>query len=327
MHDLTVVVCLYNARNYIIKCLDSLSNQSYKRFKLLIINDSSTDDSLSIVEDYLAKQSYLEYAVISLPVNKGTAYTRNYALSQVKSPLMLFFDADDIASPALIEKLITRIKEDAHCIAVSCHSKYIDTYSNHISGGIYLGPTSKEEFFWRAKSGKLIFMPICTLFNVRYAINAGGFVQEGFPNEIDIRYQDLSEDLDLWSRMSDFYKDDKYMITIPEVLFYYRKNTSSLSSSRTNLFAMQGKIRYVKFNLKRRRKGLGDITYIEYANSEEVKNKKSNFYKDISAYYYRQAGFYFVKKSYLKFIINMILSFRYNPKYILNKVKYNIIHL
>ena len=40
----------------------------------------------------------------------------------------------------------------------------------------------------------------------------------------------MSEDVDLWGRMSDFYKEGKYMITLPEVLFLYRKNTNSLSS-------------------------------------------------------------------------------------------------
>lgn len=319
---LTVVICLYNAEKYIIETLKSLEDQTFKEFKLLIIDDCSTDQSLHKVKEYLKNAPFKESKVIEFQENKGTAFIRNFALNEVETPLMMFFDADDVAKPNLIQKLYSKLHEDENTIAVSCYSSYIDSNSNKIKGGHYIGPTTKQDFFNRAESGKFILMPCTALFQREYAIKAGGYRMKGF-GDGSIRYQDLSEDLDLWSRMSDFYSENKVMLTIPEVLFYYRKNTNTLSASKDSLFAMQNKIRYIKFNLKRRRSGKLDIDFIDYMDSLSDKEKKQNYKKDISAYYYRKAGFLYVNKSYLKFISNMIRSIFYNPSYIIDKIKSN----
>ena len=128
----------------------------------------------------------------------------------------------------------------------------------------------------------------------------------------------------MWSRMSDFYKDGKIMITIPEVLFYYRKNTSSLSASKDSLIAMQTKIRFIKTNLKRRRNNKQDITFIEFLESLSLKEKFLNSLKDLSAFHYRKAGFLYVEKKYLGFLLNLFYSIILNPMYIVDKFKSNI---
>jgi len=319
--ELTVAICLYNAEKYIKETLDSLLNQTFQEFKLLIIDDCSTDNSLFIVEEYL-KNADIEYEIVRFEENKGTAFGRNYALNHVQTLLMLFFDADDIAKPNLLEKLYNKIQSNENIIAVSCYSKYIDMKSKKIAGGQYIGPKTKEEFFTKAEEGKLIFMLPPTIFKREYAIKAGGYRLEGFA-EGKPRYQDLSEDLDMWSRMSDFYKEGKVMLTIPEVLFYYRKNTSSLSASKDSLIAMQTKIRYIKTNLKRRRKGKQDLTFLEYLETISLSEKIKNYFKDNSAFYYRQAGFLYVNRAYLQFLYYMTLSVIYNPLYIVDKFKSN----
>ena len=322
--DITVVICLYNAENFIEETLMSLYNQTFKDFKLLIIDDCSTDNSVNKVNDFIRNKSFKEFELIKNSQNKGTAFIRNLALHEATTPLLLFFDADDIAKPRLLEKLYNKISENDDYIAVSCYSKYIDSNSNKIKGGQYIGSINEESYFNRAEKGKLIFMLPPTLFKINMAIIAGGYKTEGFING-KIRYQDLSEDLDLWSRMSDFYIENKIMITIPEVLFYYRKNTNTLSASKESLFAMQEKIRYIKFNLKRRRSGLSDINFTDYIASLTDKDKKGNLNKDNSAYFYRKAGFLFVNKSYVSFIYYLGCSFLYNPSYIVDKIKSNFL--
>lgn len=322
--EITLVICLYNTEAFIVESLNSLESQTFKKFKLLVINDNSSDRSLKIAEEFLKKSSFIEYEIIDLEENKGTAYVRNLALYKVETLLMMFFDADDIAKPHLLEKLYNRIKENEDYIAVSCYSQYIDSDSNKINGGQFIGPDQEENFVSRAKNGKLIFMLPPTLFKRECALKAGGYRIKGFDDK-KIRYQDLSEDLDLWSRMSDFYIDNKIMITIPEVLFYYRKNTNTLSASKESLFAMQEKIRYIKFNLKRRRSGLKDIDFTEYISTLSNKDKKRNLRKDISAFYYRKAGFLFVNRAYLRFAYYIVRSFLYNPSYILDKFRSNFL--
>lgn len=322
--DITIVICLFNAEQYIEETLKSLYTQTFKDFKLLIIDDCSTDQSLIKVKGYLDNTSFKESKIIEFSENKGTAFTRNFALNEVNTPLMMFFDADDVAKSELVENLYNKINKDENIIAVSCYSNYIDSDSNKIKGGHYIGPTTEHDFILRAKNGKFILMPCTALIKTKYAIKAGGYRMKGFEKG-KIRYQDLSEDLDLWSRMSDFYVDNKIMISIPKVLFYYRKNTNTLSASKDSLFAMQNKIRYIKFNLKRRRSGKFDIDFTDYLASLGEKEKKQNHKKDISAYYFREAGFLYVNKSYVKFLYNMLQSVFYNPSYIVDKVKSNFL--
>ncbi|MCK5538099.1 MAG: glycosyltransferase family 2 protein [Bacteroidales bacterium] len=321
-NNITIVICLYNAENYIVKTLESLDNQTLKDFNLLIIDDCSPDNSIRKVKDFFQTSSFQTTEIIHFDVNKGTAYARNFALHHVKTPLMMFFDADDIAKANLLEKLYTKINENENNIAISCYSKYIDIRSNKIVGGQFIGPISKEYFLQRAEEGKLIFMLPPTLFKREFAIQAGGYRLEGFASGKP-RYQDLSEDLDMWSRMSDFYASGKIMLTIPEVLFYYRKNTSSLSASKDSLIAMQNKIRYIKQNLKRRRAGTEDLIFIDYIDSLTSSQKVKHYFKDTSAFYYRKAGFSYVAKSYISFIYFMTLSVIFNPLYIVDKVKSN----
>ncbi len=322
MQLITVVICLYNAEKYILETLESLYNQTFKDFNLLVIDDCSSDASVSKVSDFFKQKSFQMTELIHFEENRGTAFARNFALYYVKTPLMIFFDADDIAKPELLQRLYKKINESDDYIAISCYSKYIDIRSNNIVGGHYIGPTNKEEFNVKAENGKLILISNVTLFKLEFAIQAGGYRLDGFLSGIP-RFQDLSEDLDLWSRMSDFYTSGKVMLTIPDVLFYYRKNTSSLSASKDSLVAMQNKIRYIKYNLKRRRRGKLDLSFIDYMESLSIVQKIKNYFKDNSAFYYRNAGFSYVEKAYVSFVYYIILSLLFNPFYIVDKIKSN----
>lgn len=324
VNNITIVVCVYNVEKFIVETLDSLEQQTLKDFDLLIINDYSPDSSVHKVEVFFQTSFFQSTEIIHFGENRGTAYARNFALHYVKTPFMLFFDADDMARPDLLEKLYKKINENAETIAVSCYSKYIDSHSEEIAGGQYIGPKNEEDFFQRAKDGKLTFMLPPTLFIREFAVQAGGYRLNGFPAGRP-RYQDLSEDLDLWSRMSDFYVEGKVMLTLPEVLFYYRKSTSSLSASKESLIAMQNKIRYIKSNLKRRRAGQEDLFFTDYMDAIPKLAKVKNYFKDLSAFYYRNAGFSYVKKSYITFVYFMTLSAFLNPSYIVDKVRSNLV--
>ena len=89
----------------------------------------------------------------------------------------------------------------------------------------------------------------CTLFYKADALAVGGYRQDVMPNEAGTRYEDFSEDLDLWCRMSDLGYRGRYFLTLRESLLRYRKPLESLSTS--NLGLMQLKMR-VGQGLRRR---------------------------------------------------------------------------
>lgn len=321
MNDvITVCICVYNAGSFLQETLDSLEKQSYQKFEYLIIDDGSTDNSVEVIKQF-EKHSSREVNTIFIEKNKGTAYCRNLAINTVKTELMMFFDSDDIAKPNLLECLFSRINQDYKCIAVSCYSDYIDINGNYLKCGQHIGPVSQSEFMDKASQGKLIFMLPITLFKKEFALKAGGYRTKGFPENSNIRYQDLSEDLDMWSRISDFYNEGYYMITIPEALFMYRKSRQSLSTGEDKQFAMQLKMRYIKTNLKLRRDNKAEISFIEFIDKMSKREYKSQVRTFKSGYHYRNAAFSFVDKCYFKAFLGMCLAFFYSPKYMLNKIK------
>lgn len=189
-------------------------------------------------------------------------------------------------------------------------------------GGQNIGPKTVEEFVFRAKNGKLIFMLPITLFYREKAIEAGGYRQEGFP-EGEIRYQDLSEDLDLWSRMSDFYQKGFVMLTIPKALYYYRKTHTSLSTGKDRQLAMNYKIAFIKYNLKLRRANKTEVSFKQFIAEMSLHERKKLESKFKAGYLYREAAFEIMDHQYISAIIKLIRSFIASPEFMVQKLKAN----
>ena len=67
---------------------------------------------------------------------------------------------------------------------------------------------------------------------------------------------------------------------------------------------MQNKIRFIKTNLKRRRQNIEELTFIQFMENQTSKDKLKNWFKDMSAHYYRKAGFLYVEKKVTKMLQN-----------------------
>jgi glycosyltransferase involved in cell wall biosynthesis len=93
----SIVVVTYNRASTLKKCLDSIQNQTYKEFEIIVVDDGSTDNTRQIVQQYEnIKYFYKE--------NSGVADSRNFAISKVRSDYFLFVDSDDYIALNLLEK-------------------------------------------------------------------------------------------------------------------------------------------------------------------------------------------------------------------------------
>ena len=261
MNEVTVAICAYNCEKYIEETLNCIINQTFKNFDLLILNDCSSDNSVAVIHDFFQNHNF-EYKILNFDENKGLAAGRYFIENNVKTKYLIFIDADDCPYFTLIEKLYTKIKSDSDLMAVGCYHEFIDANSNKIYGGIYLGAKNKIEFL-KGRRMKLIFMQPTAIIDREVLLAVGGRNINGFPVGKP-RYQDLCEDLDLWTRMSDLYKENKAIIVIPEVLNRYRKHENALS---TNSFGMFLRMRHIKSNLILRRSGKKEISFIDFQNS------------------------------------------------------------
>jgi len=314
----TIVVCVYNAVTYLSRALDSLLNQSYDNLSLLIIDDGSSDGSLHLINEYTKK--YPKITSISDGVNLGTAARRQQGLDAVESELMSFFDADDIAEKTLIDDQVSKIETDEKCIAVGVYAHYIGADNdNKFLGTQAIGVTSKDQFYQRYENNKLIYMTSFTLFKKQYALSVGGFRQLGFNEFAPLRVQDISEDVDLWTRMSDFGKDGYYMITIPVPLVRYRKMGGTLSEK--NIFLMSKKLRWIKDCCQRRRTGNNELIFSNYLKQLTLVEKIILYFGDYGGFFYKKMTLLVLDRRFFFALAYGVLAVILNPLLIYKKAK------
>ena len=91
----SIIIPCYNAEKYLKRCLNSILNQNYKYFEIIIINDGSTDNSLEIIKEYSEKFQNIKYINQR---NQGVAIARNVGINLVQGEKFVFIDADDYIS-------------------------------------------------------------------------------------------------------------------------------------------------------------------------------------------------------------------------------------
>lgn len=99
---ITVAIPFYNAEKFLAKAIDSVLNQTYKDFELILLDDGSTDSSLNIAEKYAKLDGRIK--VYSDGFNKNLGYRLNQIPALVKTEYLARMDADDVMHPMKLEK-------------------------------------------------------------------------------------------------------------------------------------------------------------------------------------------------------------------------------
>ena len=123
--DISIIVPIYNAENFIKKCVDSLLNQTKKELEIILINDGSTDNTLKILKEYKDKRIKL-----FSNKNQGIGKTRNFGISKATSKYIMFCDSDDYYEPNMCELMFNEA-EKKNLDIVIC-----DFYKEYDSGKV-----------------------------------------------------------------------------------------------------------------------------------------------------------------------------------------------
>ena len=115
MPKVSVIIPVYNAQDYLGRCLDSVCNQTLKDIEIICVNDCSTDNSLNILNEYAEK--YPNMKVIDCKVNGGESVARNIGLDNATGEYLGFVDNDDEIDLDFYEKLYAKAKEKGADIA------------------------------------------------------------------------------------------------------------------------------------------------------------------------------------------------------------------
>ncbi|MDV4150428.1 glycosyltransferase [Clostridium sp. AL.422] len=119
---ISIILPIYNVEKYLQECLESILNQSYKDYELIIVDDGSKDNSLKIVNSYKEKFKNL---VILTQENKGVSVARNLALSYANGDYISFVDSDDFLDEKMLEKVMKiALKTDAEIVITNYYLYY-----------------------------------------------------------------------------------------------------------------------------------------------------------------------------------------------------------
>lgn len=131
----SIIVPVYNAEKYIIKCLDSVINQTLKDIEIIIIDDGSTDGSSEICKEYASKDSRIIYYKKE---NEGLAAARQDGIERASGEYVGFVDSDDWLELNMYEEMyVSALKENADIVFCNCFFNDNETDRIHLEPGVY----------------------------------------------------------------------------------------------------------------------------------------------------------------------------------------------
>lgn len=221
MNDLvSIIMPSYNSEKFIAESIQSVKNQTYLNWELIIVDDGSTDQTLYLVNNFCKEDSRIKFT--SLQKNFGAGVARNRALQEATGKYIAFLDSDDVWKPEKIQKQISFLQEKKLSFTFS----FYDCISED---GIHLN--------------KRILAPLkltySQLFFSNYVGNLTAIYDAEKLGKIAINKIRKRQDWIVWLTIL---KKTKIAQPVPESLAYYRIRKNSVSSSKILLLKYNYKV-------------------------------------------------------------------------------------
>ena len=201
---ISVIMSVFNGEKYLREAIDSILGQTFTDFEFIIVNDGSTDNSLSIIKGYADKRIRL----IDNEQNIGLTKSLNRAIKQARGEYIARQDADDISLPNRFEEQIKYFKKNPKVVLLGTGICRID------GNGKILGKTLAI-----AKPGKSLVKQ--NQFNHGSTMFKSGVIRElGGYNEL-FKY---CQDYELWLRLAKYYE----VRNLPQILYQLRFHDEAL---------------------------------------------------------------------------------------------------
>lgn len=212
---ISVLMSVYNGSRYLKESVDSILNQSFTDFELIIIDDCSTDNTWEILTKYAAQDQRIR--LFKNQKNCGLTKSLNCGLKLAKGECIARQDADDISLHKRFEKQIACLNEHPEVILVSCDLELIDSKGNLI--GKFQRACNPDLVGWYLLFYNHLAGHSQVMFRRETVINLGGYCENR-------RY---SQDYELWCRLVKVGK----IVILPEVLVKQRRHNESISTKKT----------------------------------------------------------------------------------------------
>ena len=211
MPFVSIVMPAYNAAKTIKQAINSVLNQTYGDFELIVVNDCSTDETESMIADFAQKDSRIVH--LNNPKNSGVSYTRNRAVACAKGEWIAFLDSDDMWTSDKLEKQVALIEKEKEAVLVYTASSFITADGDPYS---YILPAEEKTDYATLLKKNLVS---CSSAIVKASVMKG----MKMPNDA------MHEDYYVWLTIL---KQYKYAYGVNEPLLIYRLSNNSKSSNR-----------------------------------------------------------------------------------------------
>ncbi len=213
--EISIVVPVYNAESTLIQCLESIQQQDFKNFEVLLIDDGSSDGSSKICEDYVINDKRFRYFYKS---NGGVSSARQCGLDNAKGKYLIFVDSDDWVEHNFLSKLFLQAQAGEADIAYCDFSEDLVNRETIIRQGV---ETQSVNCMRNLLTGEMHGSLCNKLVQRRIYIDH----RIAFPIGNNV-YEDLYVCLLLFMY-------SKNIVVVPESLYHYRIQEASLSRVRT----------------------------------------------------------------------------------------------
>ena len=214
---ISVIIPVYNARQYVTEALDSVLMQDVL-MEILVLDDKSTDDSVTCVENWITNNQHelqkksITVRLIQNQTNLGVACTRNKGVKLAKGNYVAFLDADDRFAHGKLKKQVELLEKSNACL---CNTGRMLINPNGESTGVYIETPRKITLKTLEKSN---------------CINCSSVVAV---RDVMLRYpmecSDVHEDYLTWLRLL---KQEKFVVGINEPLLEYRLSKGGKSRNK-----------------------------------------------------------------------------------------------
>ena len=238
MPAVSVIIPMYNAEKYIGECLDSILNQTFQDFEVIVVDDCSTDSSRAVVESYLEKFGG-RLILSKTKKNSGSpAEPCNIGIAVSRGDYLYFMDNDDTITPTALEELFI-VAKDFDADVVACEKFYVVPQEvwhdaefrktlkpeSYLRGGFVTAPTLiSDDLSERTNDynqGKFLW-PIWTKF-----------IKRDFLAENQIRFESaIVSDLIFTTCL--IFSAQRW-VRVPNTFYYWRMRTDSLSNGKKDL--------------------------------------------------------------------------------------------
>ena len=209
---ISIIIPAYNAADYLVQTIESVLNQTYSDFELILVDDGSTDRTCEIIKDYQGKDARIKYFYKE---NGGVSSARNLGLQKATGDFVSFLDSDDLWDKRFLESMYHRLGADGK---LACFCGYIEKRGDTITkypGHFGAVDVLKEKL----RGGSFRVSTDCWLIDRKFLSTEHITFTEG------CHYM---EDLEFFVKLL-FRATNQRITYVPEYLSYYVLRKNSLS--------------------------------------------------------------------------------------------------